>query len=328
MRDSPGACRSIGWPSSRSSHHSCPSPPPRPRYDVSRGHLHRGSVAIGTAGSMPSSRAPADRMATRAGRPTSCARRIVALHVELTAGGLDAGPVTRAWRISSARAGRPPRARPSGASCRPAGLVGPRAAQAAPRRSRGTASRPAQPNELWQSDFTHWRLADGSEVKICSLARRPRPLPARLHRLPAGGPATTWWPPSRRPARPTAGQPPTLTDNGAAVPTRRASPAAATGSSTLTHLGIRQKNGMLPAIPRRQGEFERFHQTLERRSLRQPAAVTGRRAAGPARRLRARLQRAAAAPGDRPAGRPARHTGDAQGAARGLGCPGPVPSAL
>ncbi len=24
------------------------------------------------------------------------------------------------------------------------------------------------PNELWQSDFTYWRLADGSEVEICS----------------------------------------------------------------------------------------------------------------------------------------------------------------
>jgi transposase InsO family protein len=24
------------------------------------------------------------------------------------------------------------------------------------------------PNELWQSDFTHWRLADGSEVEIIS----------------------------------------------------------------------------------------------------------------------------------------------------------------
>ena len=26
----------------------------------------------------------------------------------------------------------------------------------------------AAPNELWQSDFTHWRLADGSEVEIIS----------------------------------------------------------------------------------------------------------------------------------------------------------------
>ena len=24
------------------------------------------------------------------------------------------------------------------------------------------------PNELWQSDVTHWRLADGTEVEICS----------------------------------------------------------------------------------------------------------------------------------------------------------------
>src|SRR4030065_408071 len=38
----------------------------------------------------------------------------------------------------------------------------------------------AAPNEVWQSDFTHWHLADGSEVGIISwLADHSRYPPAR-----------------------------------------------------------------------------------------------------------------------------------------------------
>ena len=29
-----------------------------------------------------------------------------------------------------------------------------------------SALRDAQPNEMWQSDFIHWRLADGTDVEI------------------------------------------------------------------------------------------------------------------------------------------------------------------
>jgi hypothetical protein len=55
------------------------------------------------------------------------------------------------------------------------------------------------PYECWQSDVTHWHFADGTEVDICKLPRRPlaccRGEPGHGHgqrrqsvgRLPAGG---------------------------------------------------------------------------------------------------------------------------------------------
>ena len=89
----------------------------------------------------------------------------------------------------------------------------------------------------------------------------------------------------------------TLTDNGA-VYTSRFTGGRNGFEYLLAYLGIRQKNGA-PGHPQTQGKIERFHQTLKRWLGRQPAARDPRRAPGPARRLPRRLQRAAAAPGDR-----------------------------
>ena len=49
----------------------------------------------------------------------------------------------------------------------------------------------AQPNEMWQSDATHWRLADRTDVEILNwLDDHSRYL---LQRPPIGpSPATTW----------------------------------------------------------------------------------------------------------------------------------------
>ena len=129
------------------------------------------------------------------------------------------------------------------------------------------------------------------------LARRPLPLPARLHRFrrvagddvvatfTAAGDAHGW---------PAA----TLTDNGA-VYTSRFTGGRNGFEYLLAWLGVRQKNGA-PGHPQTQGKVERFHQTLKRWLGRRPAAPDLARAPGPARRLPPRLQRAAAAPGDRP----------------------------
>jgi hypothetical protein len=43
----------------------------------------------------------------------------------------------------------------------------------------------AQPNETWQSDVTHWRLADAADIEIRQLARRPLAVSAVKHRAPA-----------------------------------------------------------------------------------------------------------------------------------------------
>lgn len=128
----------------------------------------------------------------------------------------------------------------------------------------------AAPNELWQSDFTHWRLADGSEVEICSwLDDHSRYLLGCtafgrvagddvVATFSAAGDAHGW---------PAA----TLTDNGA-VYTSRFTGGRNGFEYLLAYLGIRQKNGA-PGHPQTQGKIERFQQTLKRWLERQPAAA-------------------------------------------------------
>ena len=132
-------------------------------YGFSRRHLHRLLARYKTGGLdavEPGSRRPKSNPHRTA---ASTADRIIALRGELTGQGLDAGPVTIAWHLQ--REGLPV---PSTSTIRrilvTAGLV---AAQPRKRpRSSYVRFQAAQPNETWQSDFTHWRLADGSDVEI------------------------------------------------------------------------------------------------------------------------------------------------------------------
>lgn len=134
-------------------------------YGMSRGHLHRLLRRYRDSG--------LDALEPRSRRPHAnphrtsdvLRARIVALRIELTARGLDAGPVTIAWHLERER-----RTVPSTSTIRrvlhAAGLVVPEPHKRP--RSSWIRFEAAAPNELWQSDFTHWRLADGSEVEICS----------------------------------------------------------------------------------------------------------------------------------------------------------------
>ena len=98
-------------------------------------------------------------------RPATTSRRlIVNLRRELTAEGLDAGPETIGWHlqhhhhitVSISDDPPPPDRRRAGH---------PRTRRSEPKSSyiRFQAD---QPNECWQSDFTHWRLADGTDIEI------------------------------------------------------------------------------------------------------------------------------------------------------------------
>ena len=237
-------------------------------YDVSRGHLHRLLRRYRDGG--------LDALEPRSRRPhgnphrTSdvVRARIVALRVELTAGGLDAGPVTIAWHLE-----REGRTAPSSSTIRrvlqAAGLVVPQPRKRP--RSSWHRFEAAQPNELWQSDFTHWRLADGSEVEICSwLDDHARYLLACtvFRRVAGDDVVATFTAAGEAHGWPAA----TLTDNGA-VYTSRFTGGRNGFEYLLAYLGIRQKNGM-PGHPQTQGKIERFHQTLKRWLARQPAAVT------------------------------------------------------
>ena len=186
---------------------------------------------------------------------------------QLTARGGDAGPATIAWHLG--REGLPA---PSTSTIRrvlhAAGLVVPEPRKRP--RSSWRRFEASAPNELWQSDFTHWRLADGSEVEICSwLDDHTRYLLACtvfrrvggddvVATFTAAGDAHGW---------PAA----TLTDNGA-VYTSRFTGGRNSFEYLLAYLGIRQKNGA-PGHPQTQGKIERFHQTLKRWLGQQPAAT-------------------------------------------------------
>jgi transposase InsO family protein len=238
------------------------------QYGISRQYLHRLLARYREGG--------LDNLEPRSRRPRSSPQRtsplvrdrIIALRRELMAGGLDAGPVTIAWHLE--REALPV---PSTSTIRrvlhAAGLVIPEPRKRP--RSSWIRFEATAPNEVWQSDFTHWRLADGTEVEIISwLDDHSRFLLGCtacgrvagddvVATFTAAGDAHGW---------PAA----TLTDN-AAVYTSRFTGGRNGFEYLLAYLGIRQKNGM-PGHPQTQGKVERFHQTLKRWLARQPDART------------------------------------------------------
>jgi transposase InsO family protein len=238
------------------------------QYGISRQHLHRLLARYRED--------EHDELEPRSRRPHGSPQRtsapvrdrIIGLRRELSGAGLDAGPVTIAWHL-----GREGLHVPSVSTIRrilhAAGLVVPEPHKRP--RSAWIRFEAAQPNEVWQSDFTHWRLADATEVEIVSwLDDHSRYLlECRVFRRVSGedvvatfttaGEAHGW---------PAA----TLTDNGT-VYTARLVGGRNGLEHLLAYLGIRQKNGA-PGHPQTQGKVERLHQTLKRWLERQPRART------------------------------------------------------
>jgi transposase InsO family protein len=225
---------------------------------ISRGHLHRllrryregGLEAVEPRSRRPRSSPQRTSVAVR--------DRIVELRVELVARGLDAGPATIGWHLG--REGLPV---PSTSTIRRilhgAGLVVPEPHKRP--RSSWIRFEAAAPNEVWQSDFTHWRLADGSEVEIINwLDDHSRYLLActAFRRVSGDDVVATFTAAGDAHGWPAA----TLTDNGA-VYTSRFTGGRNGFEYLLAYLGIRQKNGS-PGHPQTQGKIERFHQTLKR----------------------------------------------------------------
>ena len=184
--------------------------------------------------------------------------RVIELRVGLTADGLDAGPVTIAWHLEQEGLRAPAPATIS-RILHQAGFVTP-APKKRPRSSY-TRFEMAQPNELWQSDFIHWRLRDGSEVEVLNwLDDHSRYLlSCTVHRPVSGDDVVAaFLGLSEHHGLPAA----TLTDNGA-VYTSRFTGGRNAFEYVLALLGVRQKNGA-PGHPQTQGKTERFHQTLQR----------------------------------------------------------------
>jgi transposase InsO family protein len=237
------------------------------QYGLSRQHLHRLLARYREGGLddlEPRSRRPhASPQRTSGG----VAERIVELRRDLVARGLDAGPATIAWHVE--REGLPV---PSSSTIRrilhAAGLVTPEPRKRP--RSSWIRFEAAAPNAVWQSDFTHWRLADGTEVEIISwLDDHSRYLVActAFCRVAGDDVVATFTAAGDEHGWPAA----TLTDNGS-VYTSRFTGGRNSFEYLLAYLGIRQKNGS-PGHPQTQGKIERFHQTLKRWLGQQPAAT-------------------------------------------------------
>src|SRR5690606_30172729 len=132
-------------------------------YDVSKSWVSKLIARWhreGEAAFEPKSRRP--KTSPRA-LPPGTIEAIVNLRANLHERGLDNGPATIAWHLHHHHGVSVSRATIARTLTRQ-GLVEP----APKKRPRSSYIRfeAALPNETWQSDFTHWRLADGTDAEI------------------------------------------------------------------------------------------------------------------------------------------------------------------
>jgi transposase InsO family protein len=229
-------------------------------YGVSQGWISRLVAryrAEGETAFEPRSRRPAT--SPRA-IPDATVALITGLRKELAGQGLDAGPDTIAWHLEHHHRIRVSPATISRYLAR-AGLVTPEPRKRP--RSSYLRFEAGQPNECWQSDFTHYPLADGIGTEILSWLDDHSRYALRItahHRVT--GPIVLA---AFRAAVAAHGAPAsTLTDNGMVFTTRFSGGKGGRNGleADLRRLGIKQKNGK-PNHPQTQGKVERFQQTLK-----------------------------------------------------------------
>ena len=243
-------------------------------YGVSQGWVSRLVARYrseGEAAFEPRSRRP--RTSPRA-IPESTVSLVIELRKDLAGQGLDAGPQTIAWHLEHHHGVRVSAATVSRYLAR-AGLVTPEPRK----RPKSSYLRFAAdlPNECWQSDFTHYPLADGTDAEILAwLDDHSRYLlRVTAHRRVTGPIVLAAF----RAAVAGHGAPAsTLTDNGMVFTTRFAGGRGGRNGfeAELRRLGITQKNGK-PSHPQTQGKVERVQQTLKNwlaAQAPQPATLT------------------------------------------------------
>ncbi|RNL62713.1 IS481 family transposase [Nocardioides marmoriginsengisoli] len=192
---------------------------------------------------------------------------ISVLRTELSAAGLDAGSGTIAWHLEHHHGNVVSRSSISRYLTR-AGLVIPEPKKRP--KSSYIRFEAAMPNETWQSDFTHYRLADGSDVEIISwLDDCTRyALHVTAHQRITGPIVTTTF----RQTLTQHGIPAsTRTDNGMVYTARFAGGQGGRNrfETELRRLHVIQKNSR-PSHPTTCGKVERFQQTMKKWLRRQP----------------------------------------------------------
>ena len=198
--------------------------------------------------------------------PEDLEDEIVALRKELTELGVDAGAATIAYHLST-RHDHVPSVCTIWRVLRRRGFVTPQPHKRP--RSSWVRFEASLPNECWQSDVTHWRLAEGTQVEIVNfiddhsrLAVASRVLatataPAVLKVFQDAG--ARWGLPAAL-----------LTDNGCVYTTwHRGGPNVM--QTELLALGIDYRHSR-PYHPQTCGKVERFHQTMKTYLARQRRA--------------------------------------------------------
>jgi len=242
-------------------------------YGVSQGWIRRLMAryrADGEAAFAPLSRAP---KTSPTGTRPEAVERVLRLRKQLEGAGLDAGADTIGWHLAHHHATTVSRATINRILLR-AGAVTPDPSKRP--KSSYIRFEADQPNETWQSDFTHYRLTDGTDVEIltwlddCSRYALSVTAHGRVT-----GPVVLG---TFRKTVASHGVPAsTLTDNGMVFTTRFAGGRGGRNhlETELRDLHITQKNGH-PNHPQTQGKVERFQQTLKkwlRAQPNQPATI-------------------------------------------------------
>ncbi|MGY4643476.1 IS481 family transposase [Cellulomonas sp. URHB0016] len=202
--------------------------------------------------------------------PDATLALIVHLRAKLTADGLDAGPHTIAWHlthqhdltVAPATIWRHLKA---------AGLVEPTPSKRP--RSSYVRFEADLPNQLWQSDFTHVRLADGTDTEVLTFLDDHSRLVLACtahHRVGGHDVVTTFRAAISEHGVPAA----VLSDNGMVFTTRLAGGRGGRNAfeSELARLGIEQRNSR-PNHPTTCGKVERVQQTLKKWLTGRPRAA-------------------------------------------------------
>lgn len=203
--------------------------------------------------------------------PQATVELVLRLRKQLSESGLDAGADTIGWHLNRhhgialsrstinrvlTRAGAPdPKKRPKSSYIR---------------------FQAELPNQCWQSDFTHYRLSDGTDAEIITWlddhSRHALHISAHT-RITADIVAGSLHETASHHGYPAS----TLTDNGMVYTARLANPRARGGrtklEAELRRLNIKQKNSA-PGHPTTCGKVERFQQTMKKWLAAQPKQPT------------------------------------------------------
>lgn len=211
----------------------------------------------------PRSRAP---KSSPTATPPERVELVLALRKQLIEAGLDAGAETIGWHLEHHHQAVVSRATIHRILTRH-GVITPEPKKRP--KSSYVRFEATMPNETWQSDFTHYRLATGADVEVLTWLDDCTRYAIRVtaHRAVTAIIVRDEF----RQAVRTAGIPAsTLTDNGMVFTTRHASrPGKNALEAELRRLHIIQKNGR-PGRPTTQGKVERFQQTMKKWLRAQP----------------------------------------------------------